>query len=214
MKKIILSAVAVFAFGFANAQETKSNTQDAKFGIKAALNIASLTGDVSNPSSLTGFQIGGFAEIKVTEKFAIQPELMYSTQGVSESSIEEGVNVDADTKLGYLNIPVMAKYYATPKFSFEFGPQIGFLLSAKVDLTASFEGESFSESVDAKDVMSSIDFGLNLGAGYDFTEHFGVGVRYNFGLTNVIDFSEAQKEVAGDINAKNSVFSISAGYKF
>ena len=224
MRKIILSAVAVFAFGFTNAQEATSNaqattsSQDTKFGIKAALNIASLTGDVDNPSSLTGFQIGGFAEIKVSEKFAIQPELMYSTQGGTESvsysefisGIEVEVNGDAEYKLSYLNIPVMAKYYATPKFSFEFGPQIGFLLSAKNDWSASATGGgvSFSESgsEDIKDSTSSIDFGLNLGAGYDFTEHFGAGVRYNFGLTTVDD--------EGDYEIKNGVLSISLGYKF
>jgi len=38
MKKLLLTAAAVFAFGLANAQETK-------FGVKAGLNMADLGGD-------------------------------------------------------------------------------------------------------------------------------------------------------------------------
>lgn len=198
MKKIILTAVAVCAFSFAYAQETK-------FGAKVALNIASLTGDVENPSSLVGFQIGGFAEFKISEKFAIQPELMYSAQGGKESYNEEGVGVELISKLGYINIPIMAKYYVAKSFSLEAGPQIGFLTSAKGELKA--EGESIE--VDIKDSVESIDFGLNLGAGYDFTEKLSAGLRYNFGLSNI-----AKTEAGDNYEVKNSVFSISLGYKF
>ncbi|OOG68887.1 porin family protein [Flavobacterium sp. A45] len=181
MKKIILSAVAVLAFGFTNAQGVK-------FGVKAALNVSTLTGDVDDASSLVGFQVGGFAEIKVSEKFAVQPELMFSTQG-SES---EGENFNLD----YINIPVMAKYYVAKSFSVEAGPQIGFLVSAE------YEGE------DVKDFVSSTDFSFNFGAGYDFTENLSAGLRYNLGLTNVYDVD------ISDDSVKNGVFSVSLGYKF
>lgn len=210
MKKIILSAVAVFAFGFANAQEVK-------FGVKAALNVASLTGDVEDASSLVGFQVGGFAEIKLSEKFAIQPELMYSAQGGKDSFSEsEGgfysYSEESTTKLGYINIPLMAKYYVAKSISLEAGPQIGFLLSAKkdFDFTETFDGESESgsESEDIKDSTSSVNFGFNFGAGYDFTENLSIGLRYNLGLSDLVDSDEI------DASVKNNVFSVSVGYKF
>jgi len=209
MKKIILSALAVFAFGFANAQE-------AKFGVKGALNISSLSGDVEDASSLIGFQIGGFAEFKISDTFSFQPELMYSAQGGKESYTESFSGVkhteEITTKLGYLNIPLMAKFYVAKSFSLEVGPQIGFLLSAKdnYEITESFNGSSFSasESEDIKDITNSVNFGLNFGAGYDFTENLSAGLRYNVGLTNIYDTDD------DDYNVKNSVFSISLGYKF
>lgn len=187
MKKIILSAVAVLAFGFTNAQEVK-------FGAKVALNVASLTGDVDDPSSYIGFQIGGFAEFKLSEKFAIQPELLYSAQGGKETL--DGA--DFTHKLGYVNIPVMAKFYVANSFSLEAGPQIGFLTSAK--------GKIESIEVDTKDSFKSVDFGLNLGAGYDFTEKLSAGLRYNLGLSNIADIE--------GYDVKNGVFSVSLGYKF
>lgn len=190
MKKIILSAVAIMAFGFANAQ-------DVKFGVKGGLNVANLSGDVNDNSALVGFHVGGFAEIKVSDKFAVQPELLFSTQG---AKFDEGGS-DVKFNLSYLNIPVMAKYFAAEKFSLEAGPQIGFLMSAKA------KGDG--GSIDIKDEMKSIDFGVNFGAGYDFTENLSAGVRYNLGLANI-----AKTEAGDNTKVKNSVFSISLGYKF
>ena len=188
-----MTAAAVLAFAYTNAQEVK-------FGVKGGLNIATLGGDAEDAKSLVGFHVGGFAEIKLSDKFAIQPELLYSTQGAKF----EGTDGDADydDKLDYLNIPVMAKYYVAEGFSLEAGPQIGFLLSAKED------GE------DVKDFYKSIDFGVNFGAGYDFTENLSAGVRYNLGLSNIYDFPEEAEDFFGDVKGNNSVFSISVGYKF
>lgn len=201
MKKFIITAIAISAFGFINAQEVK-------FGAKAALNIATLTGDVEDPSSLIGFQVGGFAEIKISEKFAIQPELLYSTQGGKE---KESIDIDGTDytatlsyKLSYITIPVMAKYYVAKSFSLEIGPQIGFLTSAKGEIEASGE----SVEVDIKDYVTSTDFGVNFGAGYDFSEKLSASLRYNLGLSNINDDEE------DDSNIKNSVFSIALGYKF
>jgi long-subunit fatty acid transport protein len=203
MKKIFLTAAAVFAFSFANAQ-------DVKFGAKAGLNISSITGDTDgfgDISSKVGFQVGGFAEIKVSDKFAIQPELLYSAQGAKAKISEEGVSIKGTQKLAYLNIPVMAKYYVTEGFSLEAGPQLGFLLSAEQEATVSFEGESVTDSADNKEDFNSIDFGFNLGAGYDVTENINLGVRYSIGLSNILKDS-------GDIKQNNSNIAIAVGYKF
>ncbi|WP_300569036.1 porin family protein [Flavobacterium sp.] len=184
MKKVLLSAVAIFAFGFANAQETK-------FGIKAGLNMANLSGDIDDTSMKAGLHVGAFAEIKISDKFAVQPEVLFSMQG---AKVDGG-----DYAFNYLNIPVMAKFFVTEQFSLEAGPQIGFLMSAKANPD---EGDS----VDVKEFLTSTDFGLNVGLGYDFTENFTAGLRYNLGLSNISD------EDNGDI--KNNVFSVSVGYKF
>ncbi|KIA99658.1 porin family protein [Flavobacterium sp. JRM] len=203
MKKITLSIVAVLAFGFANAQEVK-------FGVKGGINLSTFTGDVENVSSKVGFQVGGFAEIKLTEKFSIQPELLYSLQGAKIDQSEEGYRYESTEKFSYLNIPVMAKYYVAEKFSLEAGPQIGFLLSAKSDFTETddFFGTTSGDE-DVKDSYKSIDFGVNFGAGYDFTENLSAGIRYNLGLSNIADFEEGD-----NTKIKNSVFSLSVGYKF
>lgn len=191
MKKIILAAIAVMAFGFTNAQETR-------FGIKGGINLSTLTGEYEDDTkSLVGFTVGGFAEIKVIERLAIQPELLYSAQG---AKFEDAFG-KYDANLNYLNIPVLAKFFITKQFTVEAGPQIGFLLSAKID------GE------DAKDFYKSADFGFNFGAGYNFTDNFSAGIRYTVGLSGVYDNDNDDLEEYID-SSKNSNLSIYAAYKF
>ncbi|GAA3737582.1 MULTISPECIES: porin family protein [Flavobacterium] len=191
MKKIILSAIAIMAFTFANAQSTR-------FGVKGGLNITTFAGgNYWDASSLVGFQVGGFAEIKVIERLAIQPEVLFSTQGAKLKFAGDKY----DTKLNYINVPVLAKFYITKQFTAEAGPQIGFLVSAKSD------GE------DVKDGFKSVDTGFNFGLGYNFTDNFSVGARYTVGLSNIADNNADTWDEYYD-SPKNSVFAITAAYKF
>lgn len=196
MKRITLLLVTVFTFGFVNAQDR----EDMSFGVKGGLNISSISNiddDGINKDPLIGFHIGFFGEFMISDQFAIQPELLYSTQGVKANFEGE----KADFKLDYINVPIMAKYYVADAFSLELGPQIGFLVSA--------DAESDGVSVDIKDETKSVDVSLGFGASYIFAENFMLGVRYNLGLTQV------QEDVfPGDSEWKNSVFQISVGYKF
>lgn len=185
MKKLLLTAAAVFAFSFANAQEVK-------FGVKAGLNMADLGGDDADGiDSKIAFHVGGLAEIKLSDKFAIQPELLYSAQGGEA----DGGKYNFD----YIILPVMAKFFPIKQLSIEAGPQVGFLVSGKVKPDS-------GDSVDVKDELKSTDFGVNFGVSYNFTDNISAGVRYNLGLSQVID--------EGDFDVMNNVFSLSAAYKF
>ncbi len=200
MKKIILTVAAVFAFGFVNAQ-------DVKFGVKGGVNLANFGGDAEGTDAKIGFNVGGFAEIKVSDKFAIQPELLYSVQGAKSSESGSGYSYEYKENLSYINIPVMAKYYVADKFSLEAGPQVGFLISAKSKYDVTSGGVNATGTEDSKDDYNTLDLGANFGAGYDFTENVSVGVRYNLGLSNIAKDS-------GDFKATNNVISLSVGYKF
>ncbi|MGO4772299.1 porin family protein [Flavobacterium sp. W22_SRS_FK3] len=206
MKKNILVVAVVLVFGLSNAQT-------AKFGIKGGMNISNWVGDTEglDVKSKIGFNIGGFAEIKLSDKFSIQPELLYSAQGMKVDNFEVELgdgfySTDVKFNLAYLNVPVMFKYYAAEKFNLEAGPQVGFLTSAKLNVKVDGYGSS---DQDVKDNFESVDFGLNFGAGYDFTEHFFANVRYNLGLSNI-----AKTEGGEDATINNSVFSLNVGYKF
>jgi len=207
MKKIILSSLLVLVFGFANAQK-------AEFGIKGGLNSSNFSGDTEGVDfkPKVGFNIGAFAAIKLSEKITLQPEILFSTQGAKAENVNANVNgvnytADIDFNLSYINIPVMFKYYVADKFNFEVGPQIGFLTSAET--STKLEGFNQTVDQDAKNYFESVDFGCNLGAGYDFTNNISAGIRYNIGLSNIL------KTEAGDNSkSQNSVFSLSVGYKF
>ena len=191
MKRIFLITIALMAFGVTNAQKTR-------FGIKGGLNITTYAGgDYWDANSLVGFQVGGFAEIKIIERLAIQPEILFSTQG---ASLDTSFG-DYDEKLNYINVPVLAKFYITKQFTVEGGPQLGFLVSAK------------QEGHDAKDDFKSVDTGFNFGAGYNFTDNVSVNLRYTVGLSNILDYEVNNADEYYD-SPKNSVLALTVGYKF
>jgi len=210
MKKIFLAVTTLFTIVISNAQEIK-------YGAKAGLNLSTLTGDVGSydVKSKAGFHVGGFVEFKITDKFSVQPELLYSTQGAKFeyfSSDEFSSTSDKrDVKLGYLNVPIMAKYFVLPGFTIEAGPQIGFLLSAKNEFDyQSYITEQYNSSGedDIKDDSKAVDFGFNVGLGYEFTENIFVQARYNLGLTSI------SENASDEFDPKNGVLQISVGYKF
>ncbi len=180
MKKIIVIIVLMLVSS-ANVQ-----AQLLKFGIKGGLNYANLTSSNIQTDALTSYHIGLLAEIKVSDKFALQPELLYSTQGATYKTILG----DIDNKLGYLSIPIMAKIYLNNTVSLELGPQASFLLSEKDQ----FDIEN----------QSTFDFAVAAGLGVKITKSIFIQGRYGLGLT----------EVSKNAQTKNSVVQLSAGILF
>ena len=186
MKKLLLlTAIAVLGLSNVNAQKVK-------FGAKAGLNFAFITGD--NTEDLkpnTDFHFGLMAEFKISDKFSLQLELIYSGQGAELNIASEG-----RISLNYLNLPLIGKYYVTKQLSLEAGPQIGYLLSTK------------GGTLDYKDLLKPIDFGVNFGVGYKLANGLNFSARYNLGLSNINDvdgFSDKNR---------NGVVQLSVGFFF
>ena len=161
MKKIILTMAAVFAVSFANAQDKKGGSSDMKFGVKAGYLSSNFTGDFDGGDARSSFYIGGLVDFAVSEKFHVQPELLYSMEGNGE---DEG-------NLDFIRIPVLAKYYVADSFSLHAGPQFGFVAGGGL----------------VKDLTKSMDYGLAIGAGYELESGLFFDARYNLGLANISD---------------------------
>jgi len=177
--------------------------QDLKFGVKGGLNLAHFGGDdnVMVNETKVGLHIGCFAQYGIMENLVLQPELLLSF---------EGSKVDDQDKtpfsLTYLNVPVMVScsIVAVKGLSVEAGPQLGFLLGAKID--GDSERNTPFGSFKVKDNYKSTNFSFNLGAGYEITENIGIGLRYCIGLSSIADDS--------DSNLKQHNFQVSVAYKF
>jgi len=200
MKKLcIIAVIAIFSFASINAQNIR-------FGAKAGVNLASINGDETDDFDMrTSFHVGAVVEIPLSDKFSVQPELLYSSQGAKSEFSELDVTGDYKFKLDYLNVPIMMKYYVTEGLSLEAGPQIGILLAANTEL----EVGDVSEEEDVKEFMKDIDFGLNFGAGYQLENGLNFSARYNLGLSNIIDVEESD-----DSKIHNGVIQVSVGFFF
>ena len=195
MRKVILVLVILIA--------VHATAQKVNFGVKAGLNVSMLTGSKEQiMSSTNGFFAGPFLELKLLEKFTVQPEFLFSAQGAKFKA--KDLTFNTTTKMNYLLVPIMVKYYPVKSLFIEGGPQVGFLMSAKQEVEDKITNISTSE--DIKKATKGYDLSLNVGVGYDILDKVVAQMRYCIGLTDTSTLENT--------NLKNGVFQLSMGYKF
>ncbi len=193
MKKFLFSTALLVAATI-NAQT---------FGLKAGVNVANVSNLYeTGTSSKAGFNAGAFVNIPVIDEFHIQPEILYNQKGLKYATGKEDY--------GYLSIPIMFQYNIVERFYLEAGPEFSVLLSAKDKFngkeTAQYEYEA--GTYDVKDEYRTLDIGIGAGLGFDITKNIGINARYVAGLTDLY------KDSTEGYIAKNSIFQISAYFKF
>jgi len=193
-KSILFIAALVFSTTFAAAQEY------VYFGAKGGLNFSTLSGDgfsdFNDESARTAYHLGLLAEVPVSDRFSIQPEVLYSAQGFDIVRRED--NADIEHQLDYITVPVLAKLYVTNGWSLEAGPQVGFVVNEQI-------GDGDNDIDFYEDDRKELDMSLGLGTSFKFNNFFLYG-RYNAGLTNIYDVEGA--------DAKNSVIQAGIGLLF
>ncbi len=209
MKKIImLVATAIVALG-ASAQ--------VQFGAKVGFDMTNFWGEDVRHGMQPNYQAGVMMEYRFNNSnFAIAPEVVFAAQG-GKFSDERSINLpvigtitgklDQTYHTNYINVPVMAKFYVTPDFSVDFGPQLGINVYSKYTVEGTVAGQEVKETYDLDDNTNAVDFGLGLGATYNLTNNAFVQARYTMGLTKT--FKEEFNE-----NAKNGNIQIAFGMKF
>jgi outer membrane autotransporter protein len=209
MKKTILAVAAIATMSMMQAQEKISKIT---FGAKAGLNLSNASVDRTfdtDISSLVGMHVGGFANFKFNEKFAVQPELLFSTQGYKEYLNDGGYIYDDKVKLTYINLPLNFQYAVASKVYVEAGPQLDFLLSGKLDskyYDPMSDETTTRNDLDIKDDLKSTAFGFNVGAGYAITQQLSANIRYHIGLSEIDDLE--------GVKTKNRNLQLSLGYSF
>ncbi len=167
----------------------------AKFGIKAGLNLSKLSTKVADlKDNSTGFFIGPMAEFTVPiVGLGIDGALMYSQRGSDELK-QQG-----------LEVPINLKYTvglgSTAGLFFAVGPD--FFLNFK-DLDTHFK-----EAYDNK----KFQCGLNLGIGLKLLSHIQVGVNYQLPLGDTFSAKSIGSAVtSGDMKYKT--WQLSLAYMF
>lgn len=215
MKKIILSFVCVFIALSASAQRasssstsffsTEASDQPITFGIRGGVNFANVStsedGYTVSYKSNTGFHAGMIVDIPLMESLYLQSGLYYIVKGYKESD-------EITANPAYLEIPILASYRYNfsdaAQLQVNFGPYLAYGISGKIK--EEYRGESHEEDY-FNDHTNKFDAGLQVGAGITISQHFYLGIAYEFGLTNVLKDS-------GDDSMKNTNFLVSVGYNF
>lgn len=215
MKKIFLLLIVALSSVAANAQ---GDVGSVSIIPRAGVTFANLTNNTVyyetnngdrelDSKTKTGFIAGADVEYQELEQLSLLTGLYYSQQG-AKSTMSGSESADLSFDLQYLNLPVMQKFYIVKGFAVKAGVQLGYLLKAKIDGGVSIvngdgtykneaDGEEFTDN------CHRVDFSIPVGISYEYSG-LVLDLRYNIGLTKLYkDY----------INSRNSVISLSLGYK-
>ena len=172
-----------------------------------------------------GYIIGGEAEYQFAKKFSVAAGINYTTQGCGWKDIDYfdgGAKIkikDQSDILGYIKIPIVANYYIFKGFAVKAGVQFGFMVSSKFFAHGEADYDLFGDgvkravdlygTVDMKDQYKKFDFSIPVGVSYQFKVPIVIDARYQIGLTKLNKYS-----YDGIKDSKNSVFTLTVGYKF
>lgn len=196
-----------------------AGAQHATLGVKGGLNVANLSVDDPSDSdsgfdSQTDFLAGVFAQFTIGSVFAFQPEVLYSQRGAKSRDDDPATKLNLNyiqlplllmARLGSRESPIVPTLYAGPQVSFEMRCQV------------TGESEGVSLGLDCDDPLldgelqtKKTEYGLVFGGGFEFlysrlTVH--LDVRYNLGLTNLNDSSNAS-----EVSVKSRVWSFMLGF--
>jgi hypothetical protein len=186
-------------------------------GLKGGLNFANVTNASSiNGSSRSGFLFGFFISPQSKGVLNSRHEIIYSRQGYNfESSANTG-NVNLD----YILLPQLMSINITKYFSLQLGAQMAFLINAKADSSTSSGSSGSNPYGKIMDYYNKFDYGF--AGGVEIHPFMGllIGARYNISLGNLykdpssFSSSGTQPSFIPDVNAKNNVVQIFAGWIF
>ncbi len=188
-RAFFIGALFLFLFQSGISQETH-------FGVKGGFNYSSVVGDLTDGLKFRLSGHGGvYLELEFSEKFKLQPELLYSSQGFQFSTdlaaIQNGSanapenDFRTNVQFNFITVPILGKFAINDLLDVEFGPQFGFLLN-QVTKIKDLDQNTNSE-VDSKSTVSGdfqLDYGAAVGLGIKLTDNVSIAPRFYIGLRN------------------------------
>lgn len=113
-------------------------------GIKAGANVTKVEGKSFKDEFRYGYHLGGFAEVRLSNKFVLQPEVLFNQYATRLDSnykniYEDVFNSNSNIKLNYISIPILLNYKLIGSFlSLQAGPQVGILIDQNKTLLQNF----------------------------------------------------------------------------
>ncbi len=174
------------------------------FGVKSGMNIATTKDLTAIPKNRIAWYAGVVSIIPLQNKFFLQSELLYSSKG--HRSPNEIGRSNITLRVNYINLPIMVGYKIDRKTSLLIGPELGYLINAKLKIADVREPISVS-----KNYAPNVDLGMDIAVNYKLKKNFSVGVCYCYGfkLLYYIDNAGVRHD---EIKGGNRVFQIGLNY--
>ncbi|HKC34865.1 MAG TPA: porin family protein [Chitinophagaceae bacterium] len=177
--KLAIMAIALLTMQAASAQF--------RLGAKVGANLVKVDGKSFKDEFRYGYHLGGFAEIGVTKKLSIQPEVLFNQYSLTLDSSFKSVyqNVinsnQSHLKLNYLSIPILVNYKLIGPVYLQAGPAFSVLMD---------QSKNFLQN--GGDAFKKRDFSMIGGAQVRIAKLYLSG-RYVVGLANINDIDDKDK---------------------
>lgn len=168
MKKVLLSAVALLAFGFANAQEEEKGNGGFAKGDVFVSGAVTLSSAKKGDFKANAFEIAPKVGYFVTENIAVGASV-----GFQSLKFDNGA---ADATNSGLGLGAFGRYYFTPANKFSLFAELG------IDYTSfdeEFDAESgtvYASSFESKELGFGLGAGMNYFVSSNFSIEAGVAV--------------------------------------
>jgi hypothetical protein len=147
-------------------------------------------GDDLDYAATFGGQLGVEGQYYFNDNVGITFGLLYSGHNQKYTGEEGNWSFDAKTTMRYLDIPVMIRLGGGMKGAyFEFGPQFGFLMTAKDEYTNSpvlidnWKDKDRKENFKSSNIAGVLGFGVDIEASENVT--ITTGIRLGYGFSDV-----------------------------
>ncbi|MEO8933739.1 MAG: porin family protein [Xanthomarina sp.] len=171
-------------------------------GFRGGTNISTLTN--ANLDFKVNAYIGMFYQSRISDYYAIQPELGYSNQG-GKTKDNRHIYVE------YLSINITNKFFMVPNTG------LYALVSPGLDFDIDDTPIGLANRTkNGGNGATFIDVNLSFGLGLEFKNGLAIEARYKHGFIDVYSgsFHNFDSELYQDKNQFNSVFQIGIAYKF
>lgn len=159
-----------------------------------------------NRETFVSFHAGVYAQIGISNRFSIQPEVLYQRRGFKSTSLSlnSAGNEIQSVKLNYVSVPFLLTFNVFDNVALQVGPQASYLFSINQG------GEQIAADTYR---YNSFDYGA-VGGIEAKLEFLRMGVRYDYSLRNLRNTGEfsikgVTEKVEGDI--RNGSFQVYVG---
>ncbi|WP_313138552.1 porin family protein [Myroides sp.] len=236
MKNLLLSVCSVLAVsGTAIAQDVNHDLKgNTTFSVKGGWIQSTLKGDDLEYLAIDGkvsnrnnFFVGVSVDNSLGKYFGLKHELFYQQYGGRfDRETEDGVTVDAKLQMHSLRLNPISAVFKMGGLQVYAGPYVNMLLYSSITAVDE-EGNTYKDhgifgsiEDDQEDgqYLQKMDYGIVVGAEYQFNCGFLVGANYSRGFASIFDNSNTfgLEENLGvkDLKIYNQSFNVFVGYRF
>lgn len=204
MKKLMILA----AFAFLGMQHTQAQIV---YSPEAGINLSKIVGSKGGNSDVykLGYKFGFNVEFSIAQNTSLAPGLFYTTKGSMHKSEIAGIKSKASSNLGYMEVPINI-LYRLPVSSGNILVNVGPYVSYAINGSSTTEIDGLPKTTSKINFGSKnsetnpLDYGFNVGAGYEAAQGIYVRAQYGMGLANMSN--------ASNVSRKNQNIQISLGY--